>query len=394
MNPLDLVAILLVVVGALLGFRSGALPQIGGLVGAIGGAAIVILGLPYLADQLDRIEPSFRPFLVLAGLLIAVALGESVGSTIGRRVATGLGTGVLGAADRIFGSFVGVAQAILIVWLVGGLVAFGPVPRLTEAAQTSRAIRVLNALLPAPSEFAVELGRLLDSTGLPAVFVGFEPIPAPPIDRPDDPTARRLAQGAVASTVKVSAAACGYESVGTGFAVRRNYVVTNAHVVAGADRRAVRVATSDDRLLDASVVLFDPAFDIAVIHVPSLGAPGLRFASVDPARGAIGATLGYPGGGRLEVLPAVVAGAYAATGRDIYSKTTVRRQILELRAAIDRGDSGGPMILQDGTVGGVIFAEARTDPDVGYALSPTEVATRVAPAIDRTNAVDTGACLR
>ena len=153
----------------------------------------------------------------------------------------------------------------------------------------------------------MELGRLLDSTGLPAVFVGFEPIPAPPIDRPDDPTARRLAQGAVASTVKVSAAACGFESVGTGFAVRRNYVVTNAHVVAGADRRAIRVATADDRLLDGTVVLFDPEFDIAVIHVPGLGAPGLRFASGDPTRGAIGATLGYPGGGRLEVLPAVVS---------------------------------------------------------------------------------------
>ncbi len=394
MNPLDLIAILLVVVGALLGFRSGALPQLGGLVGAIAGAALIILGLPFVADQLAQIDTSMRPFLVLAGLLVAVAIGESIGSTLGHRLATGLGTGVLGAADRVLGSFVGVAQAVLIVWLVGGLLAFGPVPRLTEAAQTSRTIRVLNAVLPAPAEFAVELGRLLDSTGLPAVFVGFEPVPAPAVDRPDDPTARRLARAAMASTVKVSAAACGYASIGTGFAVRRDYVVTNAHVVAGADRRAIRVTSADDRLLDGTVVMFDPGFDIAVVHVPGLGAPGLRFAAVDPSRGAIGATLGYPGGGRLEVLPAAVAGAYAATGRDIYSRTRVRRQILELRAAIDRGDSGGPLILQDGTVGGVVFAEARTDPDVGYALSPTEVATRVTPAIDRTSPVDTGACAR
>ena len=394
MNPLDLVAILLVALGAFLGFRSGALPQIGGLIGAIGGAAIVILGLPFVTEQLAQVDAALRPFLVLAGLLIAVALGESIGSTIGRRVARGLGTGVLGAADRVFGSFVGVAQAVLIVWLVGGLLAFGPVARLTEAAQTSRAIRVLNALLPAPGEFAVELGRLLDSTGLPAVFVGFEPIPAPAVDRPDDPTAHRLAQAAVASTVKVAAAACGYSSVGTGFAVRRDHVVTNAHVVAGADRRAVRVTSADGRLLDGQVVLFDPEFDIAVVYVPDLDAPGLRFASSDPARGAIGATLGYPGGGRLEVLPAAVADAYAATGRDIYSESTVRRRILELRAAIDRGDSGGPLILRDGTVGGVVFAEARSDPDVGYALSPTEVAARVAPALDRTAPVDTGACTR
>ncbi|MBA2300776.1 MAG: serine protease, partial [Chloroflexi bacterium] len=78
----------------------------------------------------------------------------------------------------------------------------------------------------------------------------------------------------------------------------------------------------------------------------------------------------------------------------IYDKAIVRRQILELRAQIDRGDSGGPFVLRDGTIGGLIFAEARTDPDVGYALSPTAVATRVAPAMGLTDRVATGACLR
>ena len=72
----------------------------------------------------------------------------------------------------------------------------------------------------------------------------------------------------------------------------------------------------------------------------------------------------------------------------------MKRDILELRAAVDRGDSGGPLILQDGTVGGVVFAESRTDDEVGYALAPTPVATRVAPAIGRTSRVDTGDCVR
>ena len=40
-----------------------------------------------------------------------------------------------------------------------------------------------------------------------------------------------------------------------------------------------------------------------------------------------------------------------------------------------------------------MFAEARTQSDVGYALSPTAVATRIAPALGRTGAVDTGDCL-
>ena len=69
----------------------------------------------------------------------------------------------------------------------------------------------------------------------------------------------------------------------------------------------------------------------------------------------------------------------------------MRRQILELRATVAHGDSGGPLILTDGTVGGVVFAEARTNPDVGYALSPTAVAVVIRPGLGRTSPVDTGA---
>jgi hypothetical protein len=45
-------------------------------------------------------------------------------------------------------------------------------------------------------------------------------------------------------------------------------------------------------------------------------------------------------------------------------------------------------------VGGVVFAESRTDAGVGYALDPIAVADRVLPLLGRTAVVDTGACLR
>jgi hypothetical protein len=89
-----------------------------------------------------------------------------------------------------------------------------------------------------------------------------------------------------------------------------------------------------------------------------------------------------------------VSGRLVATGRDIYGEALVLRDILELRAEIEQGDSGGPFVLADGTVGGLVFAEARTDPEVGYALTATSVAIAVAPAIGRTEPVDTGPCLR
>jgi S1-C subfamily serine protease len=391
-NPLDIVTIVLVVLAVLLGFRSGALPQVGGLLGAVGGGAIAVLSLPLLVDPLGELPAGIRPFVVLGGLLVAVGLGESIGSAIGGMTARALGNGVLGKVDRFAGGLTGAAQALLIMWLAGGLLAIGPVPRLTEAAQTSVAIRTLNEALPPPVEIAAELGTLLDASGLPEVFVGFEPLPLPPVEPPTDETARAIAAFAEASTVRVSAATCGFESSGSGVVVADAYVVTNAHVVAGTRTQGVRV-TGVAGQVDARVVLFDPELDVAVLYTPDLRGVPLRFAASDPERGAIGAAIGYPGGGSLTVVPAAVTGAYPATGLDIYDKATVRRQILELRAQIDRGDSGGPFVLRDGTIGGLIFAEARTDPDVGYALSPAAVAIRIAPAMGRTGAVDTGECL-
>jgi S1-C subfamily serine protease len=393
-NPLDLVAIVLIVLAVVLGFRSGALPQIGGLIGAVGGGGLAILALPLLVDPLDAIPAGIRPYAVLAGLLTAIGVGEGIGSAVGRYVTGALGTGFLGAADRVAGGLTGAAQALLIVWLAGGLLAIGPIPRLTEAAQTSTAVRALNGILPPPAEIASELGDLLDASGLPDVFVGFEPLPRAPVDRPTDRTAQAIAKLAEASTVRVSAAACGYEAFGSGVVVANGYVVTNAHVVAGARSGTIAVSTVDGEHDPARVVLFDPSLDVAVLFTADLRAASLPFASDDPGRGAIGAALGYPGGGRLTIVPSAVTGAYDAIGRDIYGQARVEREILELRAQIDRGDSGGPFVLQDGTIGGIVFAEARTDPNVGYALSPTSVHDRIEPAIGRTTGVDTGTCLR
>jgi S1-C subfamily serine protease len=392
-NPLDLVAILLVVLAVVLGFNSGALPQVGGLLGAVGGGALAILLLPHLADPLEAVPVGIRPYVVLAGLLMAVGVGESIGSAIGRTAARSLGSGYLGAADRLAGSLTGAAQALLVVWLAGGLLAIGPLPRLTEAAQTSTTIRTLNAVLPPPTEIATELGQLLDDSGLPDVFVGFEPLPRPTVDRPTDATTRAIAADAEGSTVRVLAGVCGAAASGSGVVVAPGYVVTNAHVVAGAQEGGLVASTTGGPPVEARVVLFDPSLDVALLLAPDLGAPALRFATSEPARGTVGAALGYPGGGGLTIVPAAVTGSYRATGRDIYDEARVDREIIELRAQIDRGDSGGPFVTEDGTIGGLIFAEARTDPEVGYALSPTSVAVRIAPAIGRTDAVDTGPCL-
>ncbi len=391
MNPFDAIALLVLVLAILAGVRTGALPQIGGIGGAVIGVLVMLNLAPWLVSLTGDMEPLFRAIVVVGALLGAVLVGETLGSTIGRAIAVRLGTGVLSGMDRAAGALLGAAQAVLIVWLAGGLLAVGPFPKFAAAAAQSTTVRAIDAVLPPPTEVIAQIAVVLDDSKLPDVFVGLEPIPQAPVDTPTDPQAERIAHNAIASTFRVTTRACDSQVNGTAFLVAPGYLVTNAHVVAGAS--TIRVGAGAD-LRDAEAVMFDPEVDLALLHVPSLQGPVLRLTGTNPDRGAVGAALGYTGGGPLQILPAAVAGSYPATGRDIYGQDRITRDILELRAEVQPGDSGGPLILEDGSVGGLVFAESRTDPEVGYALTPTAVANRIAPSIGSVGAVDLGQCIR
>src|SRR5262249_17388251 len=81
-----------------------------------------------------------------------------------------------------------------------------------------------------------------------------------------------------ASVVKITgdAPSCDRSLEGSGFVISPQHVLTNAHVVAGTTR--LHVAHGTSKVLAAQVVLFDPNTDVAILYVPGLGAPPLRFA--------------------------------------------------------------------------------------------------------------------
>lgn len=390
MNLVDAIALTLLVVAIVLGYRSGALPQLGGFLGASAGALGALAALPLLIPHLTGLDPVVRVAAVLTVLLASIGLGEMVGASVGRAASRRLGNGLLGALDRVGGGIVGAGQAVLMVWLLGGILTTGLVPALERDAQTSVAVRGIDAVLPAPTELVIALGTALDKSGLPDVFVGLERLPAAPVALPGDSLAQLLGRQALASVPRVEADACQYRSTGSGIVVKAGYVVTNAHVVAGA--RAVRIVTTNGTY-GATVVYFNPDLDVAVLRIANFVASPLFFATTEPDRGATGATVGYPGGGDVAIEPAAVTARYPAEGLDIYGTARVRREIIELRATVRPGDSGGPLLLSNGTVGGLVFAESRTDPSVGYALAPDVVASAITPALGKTAAVATGPCL-
>lgn len=389
MNPLDLVAIALVVIAVILGVRSGALPQLLGLVGAAVAALVGLAILPGATHLLDGLNPAIRAVVVLSVLLGLVGLGEALGASAGRAASRALGHGLLGALDQVSGAIVGAAQAVLILWLAGGVIASGPFPTLSQIAQKSTALRVVDAFFPPPTEIVLGLGQVLDDSGLGNVFIGLEQLPAPDIALPSDSLARQIGQRAGPSVLRVVADGCDQRASGSSFVVARGYLVTNAHVVVGASK--VIVQTSGESF-PATPVLVDLKLDVALLYAPGVKATPLLLTSPDPVRGALGATVGYPGGGNEAVERATVAATYNATGLDATGASRVTRRIIELRARVVPGDSGGPFVLEDGTVGGVVFAQSKVDPAVGYALSPTEVLDRINPSIGQTRAVDTGPC--
>ena len=186
--------------------------------------------------------------------------------------------------------------------------------------------------------------------------------PIQPVDAPDANLANNPVVAAVKpSVVLIRGLANGCQKLleGTGFVVSPNRVMSNAHVVAGADSVAVE---SNGTTYDAHVVSYDPNADISILDVPNLPAQPLSFAEGVAKSGTDALVLGYSGGGSFVATPARIREVIKLTGPDIYRTTTVTREVYTIRGTVRQGDSGGPLIDLNGRVRGVVFGAANDDP--------------------------------
>ncbi|MCH9816533.1 MAG: MarP family serine protease [Actinomycetia bacterium] len=389
MNVVDAVAAVVVLIGLLLGYRAGGVQKLAGLIGAVAGVAAVLgLGL-LMIESLDGWDPLTRTVLVVGSLIMGFFVGQGVGAAIGRRIADGREDGFLGTSNKLVGAGLGGLQALVLIWLIGGLITMAPDPRLAQLAQRSTAVQTLAQFAPPPASVAADLSEQFASSGLPQLFSGIAPIPATPAELPSGSRAQAIAAAASPATVKVVSSGCGGQGSGSGVSVSRGYVVSNAHVIAGGNFVQVE---SLGRRYEAVPVKVDSKLDLAVLWVPDLAGPSLAFSKRDPERGDKGVALGYPGGGSLTAVRASVNREILAQGRDVYGGVPVVRDVLELNAKVNPGNSGGPLVMTDGTIGGIIFAESPSDKRVGYALAAEEVESAVRPALGRTAPVSTGSC--
>jgi S1-C subfamily serine protease len=245
---------------------------------------------------------------------------------------------------------------------------------------------------PAGQRLFSSFRNLVDERGFPDVFDDLRARDLAEVDPPDPALARSgVVQKVQPSVLKITGIAedCRKSVEGTGFVYASERVMTNAHVVAGVDAPKVEVG---DRELDATVVLYDPDTDVAVLAVPGLRRPPLPFAREPAPSGADAIVVGYPEDGPFDPRAARVRSMLPARGQDIYGRRQVTRQIYALRALVRQGNSGGPLVDPQGRVLGVIFAAAADNRNVGYALTAKEVADEAREGAAATQRVSTQDC--
>ena len=194
------------------------------------------------------------------------------------------------------------------------------------------------------------------------------------------------------SVVKVRGVAerCGKVLEGSGFVVAPNRVMTNAHVVAGAETFSV---DAEGKTYDAHVVSYDPAADISILDVPDLPAQPLKFAEYTAGTGTDVLVLGYPGSASFKASPAQIREVIELNGTDIYREATVTRQVYILTGSFPQsGSSGSAVVDLNGQVLGVYFGAEVQDSTTGFAITAAQVAPQMSKTGD-TQAVGTGACV-
>jgi hypothetical protein len=228
---------------------------------------------------------------------------------------------------------------------------------------------------------------------LPAVLEPLSRTPVIPVASPDPALSNNpVVTDTAPSVVKVRSLAPSCQKVfeGSGFVISPDRVMTNAHVVAGSV--SVQVYASGYPL-DATVVSYDPSVDIAILAVPNLPPQPLAFAQAEAKTGASVVVLGYPGGGNFTATPARIREAIKLSGPDIYrDPTPVTRDVYTIRANVEQGNTGGPLIDLNGHVLGVVFGAAVDNPDTGFVLTASEVASQLSN-VGNTQPVATGACV-
>jgi len=276
-------------------------------------------------------------------LIVAVASAAVIGSVTGA-VGAVLMTGAINASD-LFGPFSGRDNAVMMDRHIADLIQ-----------EETATISVVDNVAPSVVSIIIKRPRGVSyQDQYQSDF--FDPYDIPPALTPEE----------AGQLVEVGG--------GTGFFMSEDgYVVTNRHVVSDADASFI-VVTSEGRELPATVVAKDAFLDIAVLDVGGDGYPVAKLGDSDNLRPgqtviAIGNTLSEY---RNTVTKGVVSGMDRRVVAGEYGSDEVIENAIQTDAAINLGNSGGPLINLLGEVVGVNTAVSFEGQSIGFAIPINDV---------------------
>lgn len=385
---MDMVIIILAVLAIGRGIRLGFFRQILSLAGFFAGLFIGSVVAPFISQTVgpSQLIQALMTILVTFGLAIILA---GIGEAFGRNIRISLRSKPIITIEDSLGALISVISVVILSWLMSSVLVRLPAANVAAHITESKIIKELDQKLPPAPSVLSKIGQLLSPEGFPRVFTGIEPF-TPDAGEPYEPDVLAAADKAAISTVRIESLGCGGAVFGSGFIISEGIIATNAHVVAGI--RDPIVADQGGRYR-ARTIHFDPDLDLALLRVADHAGPPLPLADTAKDRGTTAAILGYPGGKDLTADSSVVLNRHIAMGRNIYDTSISNRDVYELQTSIEQGNSGGPVVLPDGTVIGMIFGKSAAREDRGYAITSMEILNTIEETGNNHNTVSTGRCV-
>lgn len=181
--------------------------------------------------------------------------------------------------------------------------------------------------------------------------------------------------------------------VGTGFIVDSNgYILTNSHVVNDGDYKTINISLYDGDEIEGKVLWNDSTLDLAIVKIDKTGLVPAELGDSDGVKiGSYAAAIGNPLGLTFErsMSQGIISGLNRTitVSSSLYSGGTTMEGLLQTDAAINSGNSGGPLLNAKGQVIGIASAKASDGESMGFAI-PINVAKPIIQQIKETGSYE------
>ena len=177
------------------------------------------------------------------------------------------------------------------------------------------------------------------------------------------------------------------EAQGTGFIVdEAGYILTNSHVINDGNYKTVTIHLYDGRQLEGKVLWNDSTLDLAIVKIEADGLTAAELGDSDTLKiGSYSAALGNPLGlqFKFSMSQGIISGlerTIEVSGGSPSSKVTTMEGLIQTDAAINSGNSGGPLLNNKGQVIGINSAKASDGESMGFAI-PINIAKPIVEQI-------------